>query len=122
MSTDRQPTYRRSTGSPRGVARREALLAAVTDDLAANGLANFSLRRAAAAAGTTHKVLLYHFDGMEALLAEVMKRLRERRIDNALSAVADRATLAERVAGIWPVLADHASGPRVIDQAIGLAM
>lgn len=122
MSTDKQPSYRRSTGSPRGVARREALLAAVTDDLAANGLADFSLRRAAAAAGTTHKVLLYHFDGMEALLAEVMKRLRQRRIDNVMSTVADKPTLAERVAGIWPVLADDASGLRVIDQAIGLAM
>ena len=55
--------YRRSTGSPRGEARRRELLDRVTDDLAVNGLVDFSLRRAARAAGTTHKVLLYHFDG-----------------------------------------------------------
>lgn len=53
--------YRRSTGSARGEARREQLLEAVTEDLARNGLVDFSLRRAAKAAGTTHKILLYHF-------------------------------------------------------------
>ena len=54
--------YRRSAGTPRGEARRAELLALVTEDLAANGLVDFSLRRAARAAGTTHKVLLYHFE------------------------------------------------------------
>jgi AcrR family transcriptional regulator len=60
--------YRRSAGSPRGEARRRQLLERVTDDLAANGLVDFSLRRAARAAGTTHKVLLYYFDGADDLL------------------------------------------------------
>lgn len=58
--------YRRSTGTRRGEARREDLLDRVTDDLAAHGLVDFSLRRAARAAGTTHKVLLYHFAGTDA--------------------------------------------------------
>lgn len=117
--------YRRSTGSARGEARRQALLEQVTDDLAANGLVDFSLRRAARAAGTTHKVLLYYFDGVEDLLGQALHRLRERRIGNALTAAAERATeatLAERIRAIWPVLMDDASGLRVIDQAIGLAM
>src|SRR5712675_1126883 len=72
---DRSPTragYRRSTGSPRGEARRRELLDRVSDDLAVNGLVDFSLRRAARAAGTTHKVLLYHFDGAEDLLAQAI--------------------------------------------------
>jgi hypothetical protein len=51
-------SYRRSAGPARGEARRQALLERVTDDLAENGLVDFSLRRAARAAGTTHKVLL----------------------------------------------------------------
>ena len=59
---------RRSTGSRRGEARRRELLDRVTEDLAVNGLVDFSLRRAARAAGTTHKVLLYYFDGAEDLL------------------------------------------------------
>jgi hypothetical protein len=49
--------YRRSSGSKRGEVRRQAPLERVTDDLAVNGLVDFSLRRAAKAAGTTHKVL-----------------------------------------------------------------
>lgn len=116
------PSYRRSAGTARALARREALLAAVTDDLATEGLADFSLRRAARAAGTTHKVLLYHFEGLDELLAQAVQRLRERRIVSSLEAAATGATLAERVGSIWPVLMDDASGLRVIDQAIGLAM
>src|SRR6266566_8495125 len=82
----RRPGYRRSAGSPRGEARRRELLDRVTDDLAVNGLVDFSLRRAARAAGTTHKVLLYHFDGVDDLLGQAMLALRERRIGNALAA------------------------------------
>src|SRR6478736_5009360 len=92
--------YRRSAGSPRGEARRRELLERVTDDLAVNGLVDFSLRRAARVAGTTHKVLLYHFDGAEDLLAQAIFQLRERRIGNALAA----------------------QEARVLDQAMGLMM
>src|SRR6266480_1998324 len=81
-----QAGYRRSAGSPRGEARRRELLDRVTDDLAVNGLVDFSLRRAARAAGTTHKVLLYHFAGVDDLLGQAMLELRERRIGNALAA------------------------------------
>ena len=115
--------YRRSAGSPRGEARRRELLDRVTDDLAVNGLVDFSLRRAAKAAGTTHKVLLYHFDGVDDLLGQAMLALRERRIGNALAAASrGRKTLAARVRAMWPSLIDEQSGLRVIDQAIGLAM
>ena len=114
--------YRRSTGSARGEARRQQLLERVTDDLAANGLVDFSLRRAARAAGTTHKVLLYHFDSADDLLTQAIHRLRERRISNALAAAtrADRPTLASRVRAVWPALVGKES--RVLDQAIGLMM
>ena len=115
--------YRRSAGSPRGEARRRELLDRVTDDLAVNGLVDFSLRRAARAAGTTHKVLLYHFDGAEDLLAQAIFQLRERRIGNALAAIArepERQTLAARVRAVWSALVGEES--RVLDQAIGLMM
>jgi AcrR family transcriptional regulator len=117
--------YRRSAGSPRGQARRRELLERVTDDLAARGLADFSLRRAARAAGTTHKVLLYHFDGADDLLRLAILRLRERRIGNVLEVLGREPasqTLAGRVRAIWPVLMDPDSGLRVLDQAIGLTM
>ena len=115
--------YRRSAGSPRGEARRRELLDRVTDDLAVNGLVDFSLRRAARAAGTTHKVLLYHFDGAEDLLAQAIFQLRERRITNALAAIAagpGEQTLAQRVRAVWPALVGLES--RVLDQAMGLMM
>ncbi len=117
--------YRRSAGSARGEARRRELLDRVTDDLAVNGLVDFSLRRAARASGATHKVLLYYFDGADDLLGQAILRLRERRIDNALAPAVqgtDRQSLAAWVRAVWPVLMDDESGLRVIDQAIGLAM
>ena len=115
--------YRRSTGSARGEARRRELLDRVTKDVAVNGLVDFSLRRAARAAGTTHKVLLYYFDGVEDLLGQAIFQLREKRIDNALATSAEvpgRQTLAAWVRAVWPVLTGEASW--VLDQAIGLAI
>lgn len=122
MSESKEPGFRRSAGTPRGLARRAALLTAVVEDLAANGLADYSLRRAARAAGTTHKVLLYYFDGIEDLLTQAMRQLREQRIANVLRQTLSEPTLGMRVAAFWPVLVDDALGLRVIDQAIGLAM
>ena len=115
--------YRRSAGSPRGQARRRELLDRVTDDLAVNGLVDFSLRRAARAAGTTHKVLLYYFDGPDDLLAQAVFQLRQRRVVGGLAAaaggLADRS-LADRVRAIWPALVGEPS--RVLEQAMGLVM
>src|SRR5947207_15948675 len=99
--------YRRSAGSPRGEARRRELLDRVVDDLAVNGLVDFSLRRAARAAGTTHKVLLYYFDSVDDLLAQAIHRLRERRVDSGVAAAtpAGPPTLAAPVPAVWPALA-----------------
>jgi AcrR family transcriptional regulator len=118
----RRPGYRRSAGTPRGEARRRELLDRVVDDLAVNGLVDFSLRRAARAAGTTHKVLLYHFDGADDLLQQAIGELRNRRIVNALTAVGQMQprTLAARVRAVWPALVGEES--RVLDQAMGLVM
>jgi AcrR family transcriptional regulator len=118
----RRAGYRRSAGTPRGEARRRELLDRVVDDLAVNGLVDFSLRRAARAAGTTHKVLLYHFDGADDLLQQAIWKLRERRIANslALANAAQPQTLAARVRAVWTALAGEES--RVLDQAIGLMM
>lgn len=120
--TPQRAGYRRSAGTPRGEARRRDLLDRVVDDLAVNGLVDFSLRRAARAAGTTHKVLLYHFDGVDDLLKQAIWQLRERRIANSLAAVAQAQpqTLAARVRAVWTALLSEES--RVLDQAIGLMM
>jgi AcrR family transcriptional regulator len=116
----RRAGYRRSAGTPRGEARRQDLLDRVTEDLAVNGLVDFSLRRAARAAGTTHKVLLYHFDGADDLLRQAILQLRERRISRGLAAATVGPRLADRVRAVWPVLISEEG--RVLDQAIGLAL
>jgi AcrR family transcriptional regulator len=87
-----------------------------------NGLANFSLRRAARAAGTTHKVLLYYFDDADDLLAQAVAALRERRIQGGLSAALNgtRGSLVERVRALWPVLIGDEDA--ALEQAMGLAM
>ena len=121
--TEERAGYRRSAKSPRGEARRRELLDRVADELGVNGLVDFSLRRAARAAGTTHKVLLYHFDGPEDLLTQAVLQLRERRITRALAAAAEGPadrSLADRVRSMWPTLIGEESW--VLDQAIGLAM
>lgn len=122
MAESPAASYRRSAGSARGVARRDAILLAVVDDLAENGLGDASLRRLARGAGTTHRVLLYHFDGIEDLLAQALRELRARRIDNVMSAAPPGSPLSVHVRAFWPVLADDATGLRAIDEAIGLAM
>lgn len=121
--TEERAGYRRSAKSPRGEARRRELLDKVADDLGVNGLVDFSLRRAARAAGTTHKVLLYHFDGPEDLLTQAVLQLRERRITRAVTAATEgpaNRSLADRVHSMWPGLIGKESW--VLDQAIGLAM
>jgi AcrR family transcriptional regulator len=92
----------------------------VADDLAANGLADFSLRRAARAAGTTHKVLLYHFAGADDLLEQAVAELRARRIRGGLAAAQAAGSLVERVRALWPVLVGEEDA--ALEQAIGLAM
>ncbi|WP_214319198.1 hypothetical protein [Nonomuraea sediminis] len=118
--------YRRSAGSPRGEVRRRELLDRVAEDLAVNGLADFSLRRAARAAGTTHKVLLYHFESVEDLLTQAVFKLRERRVGHALAAIAEGSAgsgLAGGVRVMWRILVEEESGlSRALDQAMGLAM
>ena len=102
--------------------RRRELLEMVTDDLAANGLVDFSLRRAARAAGTTHKVLLYHFDGVDDLLEHAIQELRERRTRRAWEAwdTLETATMGQWVRLVWAALLREET--RVLDQAIGLVL
>ena len=116
-------TYRRATGSPRGEARRRDLLTKVADDLQVNGLTDFSLRRAARAAGTTHKVLLYYFEDADDLLTQAVAELRARRIRGGRAAVASDqpgGSLVARVREMWPVLIGAEDTP--LEQAMGLAM
>lgn len=56
---------------------RERILRRVTARLARSGLAGTGLRDLAAAAGVSHRTLLYHFGSRDALVLEVLHQLRD---------------------------------------------
>jgi AcrR family transcriptional regulator len=60
-----------------GDAKRR-LLVAVIDHLTEHGLGDGSLRGIAAAVGTSHRMLIYHFGSKEGLLIEVVRTMEER--------------------------------------------
>jgi len=57
---------------------RERMLAAVVQVALAEGIADKSLRAIAAAAGTSHRMLIHHFGSREGLLVAVIKDVEER--------------------------------------------
>lgn len=61
------------------------LLAAAADHLATRGVGDLTLRGLAAAIGTSHRMLIYHFGSKEGLFVEVIKLVEQRQ----------RAALAE---------------------------
>src|SRR5262249_30023814 len=74
-----------------GPSPRERLLAAAVDYVAAHGIGEVSLRQLAAALGTSHRMLVYHFGSKEGLLVEVIRAVEARQRD----VLADLATDAD---------------------------
>jgi AcrR family transcriptional regulator len=58
--------------------RREALLAACTDGLLRHGLHGLTLAKLADAAGTSPRMLIYHFRSRDELVLEALKEARRR--------------------------------------------
>jgi len=56
---------------------RERLLAGAIAHVSQHGVGEISLRQLAAALGTSHRMLLYHFGSREALLIEVIRTVEE---------------------------------------------
>ena len=56
---------------------RDRLLAAAVDQAMRDGIADLSLRELAAAIGTSHRMLLYHFGSREGLLEAVARAVQE---------------------------------------------
>src|SRR3954449_6301827 len=66
---------------------RGRLLEAAIEHIASRGVSDLSLRKLAAAIGTSHRMLIHHFGGREGLWVEVIRAVEERQ----------RATFAEVV-------------------------
>lgn len=83
---------------------RDRLLQAAVDHAMREGIAGLSLRELAAAIGTSHRMLIYHFGSREGLLAAVVQAVIG----------AERAALlahAEDVRQLWGRMSDPAMWP-----------
>jgi AcrR family transcriptional regulator len=88
---------------------RDRLLAAAVEHAAGHGLADLSLRQLAAALGTSHRMLVYHFGSKEGLLVEVVRAV-ERQQREALASLGADASLppGEAARRLWQRVADPA--------------
>jgi AcrR family transcriptional regulator len=106
-------------------ASRERLLAAAIDYAAQHGISDLSLRRLAAALGTSHRMLIYHFGSKEGLLVEVIRAVEQRQRD-ALAGLARDPSLppAETMRRMWERLADPSLSPheRLFFEVYGQAL
>jgi AcrR family transcriptional regulator len=65
---------------PPDLRRRQALLDAVVEEVAARGIGDRSLRDIAAAVGTSHRMLLHHFGSREELLLAIVDEVERRQM------------------------------------------
>lgn len=103
MASPRQP------GRPE---QRAALLAGLVGHVLRAGVAELSLRPAAAAVGTSDRMLVYYFGSRDGLLRAVLAAVGER-LQAGLAAGLPPARLApeELVAAAWRALQDPAAEP-----------
>ena len=96
-------------GQPGARPARERLLDAVIEHFTTDGLADQSLRRIAAAVGTSHRMLLYHFGSKDGLMLEVVRAV-ETRTQAAFTGIGADAAGAtdELVRRMWDHVADPA--------------
>jgi transcriptional regulator with XRE-family HTH domain len=105
-------------------ARRDELLDRVADHILEHGVIRFSLRSAAKTAGTTHRLLLYHFGSAPALVRETLARIRVRRAERAASnpppppAPGDDTLLI----GAWRAMVDDQASARALLEGLAMAV
>ena len=95
-----------------GASARERLLAAAIEHVSQHGVGEISLRGLAAALGTSHRMLIYHFGSREALLIEVIRTVEEQQ-RMALAQILEDADMApaEIMRRMWARVADPALWP-----------
>ena len=96
---------------------RDLLLDQVVDHFVTDGLGDLSLRKIAAAIGTSHRMLLYHFGSKNGLLLEVVRAVEARTREPARGARAVRGDpegsdlgTDQVIRAMWQFVADPAQG------------
>jgi AcrR family transcriptional regulator len=87
---------------------RERLLAAAVDRALDTGIADLSLRQIAAAIGTSHRMLIYHFGSREGLLVAVTQAVE----DQQRAALLDSGATSQDARRAWDRLSDPALWPQ----------
>jgi AcrR family transcriptional regulator len=91
---------------------RERLLAGAMDHLARHGVGDLSLRGLAAALGTSHRMLIYHFGSREGLLIEVIRTVEAQQRAALAEMLLDQdAPPEETMRRMWRRVADPALWP-----------
>ena len=80
---------------------RAALLERITAEVAANGLADRSLREIAESAGTSHRMLLYHFGDRAGLVLAIVEVTEAAQRDALVVLAAEAATAEELILALW---------------------
>jgi AcrR family transcriptional regulator len=93
-------------------APRARLLERAIAYVADNGVTDLSLRELAAAIGTSHRMLIYHFGSRDGLLIEVIRAVEaQQRAALAELLLDEEASTAETMRRMWRRLADPALWP-----------
>src|SRR5438105_3423770 len=91
---------------------RARLLAAVLDHVASRGISDLSLREVAAAVGTSHRMLIYHFGSREGLMVAIVRAVEEAQRAFLGELTADPSlSQADAIRLMWRRLADPALWP-----------
>ena len=85
-------------------AAREVLLQRVVAYAAADGIAGRSLREIAQGAGTSHRMLLYHFGSREGLLAAIVATIEAQQRGVMAALTEQPGTAREVMLGLWEQL------------------
>jgi AcrR family transcriptional regulator len=101
------------TRTEEGATPRERLLAGAIEHVSEHGVGEISLRGLAAALGTSHRMLLYHFGSREALLIEVIRAVEEQQRAALAQILKEEAGAppAEVMRRMWARVADPALWP-----------
>jgi AcrR family transcriptional regulator len=89
---------------------RDRLLAAAVDHVLEHGLSDLSLRELAAAIGTSHRMLLYHFGSKDGLIVAIIRTVEQQQRD-AFLAIDPHATPADAVREMWRRFTQPGLGP-----------
>ena len=94
-------------------AARRALLDKVLAHVAAEGMSDLSLRELAAAVGSSHRMLIYHFGSREGLVAAICAEVEEQQRTGMVRLLAQVESPAEMVRAVWTQVSDPAVRPFV---------